>query len=118
MSFKKELEFYKFVGEKIRIARQAVGINQETLAKKVSLKRTSITNIEAGNQKVQIYMLYKIAEALRIPLASLLPYDAKKSETNKKDLLLRKKVLVDNGKKSSLSETEVEDILKVLSPRQ
>ena len=118
MSTKRELEFYKFVGKKIRMARQAVGLNQEELADKVDLQRTSITNIEAGNQKVQIYTLYKISEALRKPMISLLPQDTQNSETNKKDLLLRKKVLADTGKKSSLSKDEVNNILKVLSPRQ
>ncbi len=78
-----ELDFYKSVGEKIRMARQAVGINQEALAIAVDLQRTSITNIEAGNQKVPIYTLYKIAEALRVPVLSLLPNDTKISETDK-----------------------------------
>ncbi len=114
MSYTEE-EFYKFVGEKVRIARQAIGINQEALAKEVKLQRTSITNIEAGQQKVQIYTLYKIAEALRVPILTLLPpSDMKKPETDKEDLLLRQEVLVDDGSKSGLSEAEVKDILKVL----
>jgi transcriptional regulator with XRE-family HTH domain len=109
-----EQELYKYVGEKIRRARLAVGINQEELANEVDLQRTSITNIEAGNQKVQTYTLYKIAEALRIPVLSLLPPDSKSSQTNKEDLLSTHRVLVGSGTKSNLSETEKKDILNVL----
>jgi transcriptional regulator with XRE-family HTH domain len=109
-----EPDFYKFVGEKIRIARQASGINQDTLAKEVDLQRTSITNIEAGNQKVQIFTLFKIAEALRVPILSLLPHYGNTTETDKENLLLKHQVLVNDGKKAVLSKGEVKDILKVL----
>jgi transcriptional regulator with XRE-family HTH domain len=37
------------------------------------LSRTSITNIEAGRQPVQIHTIYKIAEILEVPVTSLLP---------------------------------------------
>jgi transcriptional regulator with XRE-family HTH domain len=37
------------------------------------LSRTSITNIEKGRQPVQVHLLLKLAEALGISAASLLP---------------------------------------------
>jgi transcriptional regulator with XRE-family HTH domain len=111
-----EAEFYKYVGEKVSIARRAAGKNQRELAKDVELQRTSITNIESGQQKTQIYTLYRIAEALHIPILSLLPPqpEIEKSETNKEDLVSRQEMLVDEGRKRGLSEAEIKDILKVL----
>jgi len=64
---------YTDIGKRIRSEREALGFAQGELAGAVGLERTSITNIEAGRQRLTIQMLYAIAEALGVPAESLLP---------------------------------------------
>lgn len=52
------------LGQRIRALRRARGLTQEQLAGLVGLERTSITNIESGNQQVTLSKLILIAEAL------------------------------------------------------
>ena len=66
-------DFYINVGINIRRAREHYGLTQEELANAVSLTRTSITNIEAGRQKILLHVLDKIATALKVDPCSLLP---------------------------------------------
>ena len=70
---KKHRQFYLLVGERIREARKARSLTQESLAAAVSLTRTSITNIEQGRQNFPLHVLIEIASALGIPPAELLP---------------------------------------------
>jgi len=65
--------FYVSVGKKVKQARENSSYTQEELAAKVSLSRTSITNIEQGRQQFMAHTLIEIAIALSVPLASLLP---------------------------------------------
>lgn len=64
---------YSQIGEKIRTGREHSQLTQEDLARKVGLTRTSITNIEKGQQRVQVHTLYTIAEFLGISIYDLLP---------------------------------------------
>ena len=66
-------ELYRSIGQRIRSAREALGLRQDELATAVSLTRTSITNIERGKQRLLIHTLCDIAEALRVEPADLLP---------------------------------------------
>ena len=60
-----ELEpVYQAVGARIRMIRDAIGIQQDDLAKRTKLSRASIANIEAGRQRLQLHQLEKIAQAL------------------------------------------------------
>ena len=71
-----EKRLYAALGERIRRAREAHPngrMTQADLAEVVGLERTSITNIERGNQKIPLHMLYRICEALRMPIAESLP---------------------------------------------
>lgn len=61
------------VGANIRRAREAKGLNQEALARAVGYSRASITNIELGNQNVNLQTLYQLAAVLGVEPASLLP---------------------------------------------
>ena len=65
--------FYSEVGQKIKKMREARSITQEVLASKVSLTRTSITNIEKGRQKFLLHTLVEIATVLGVNTPSLLP---------------------------------------------
>jgi len=66
-------DFDKALGERIRSAREQVGVKQDQLGQAVGLSRTSITNIERGRQGVQVYLLVRIAEVLGRPVVELLP---------------------------------------------
>lgn len=64
---------YWTIGIAIRKARDVAGISQEELGKRVDLRRTSIVNIEGGNQRLPIATLYDIADALGVQAVALLP---------------------------------------------
>jgi transcriptional regulator with XRE-family HTH domain len=56
------------VGAEIRRLRTERGLRQQDLAELVGLERTSITNIEAGNQTLLLPVLRRIADALDMEL--------------------------------------------------
>jgi transcriptional regulator with XRE-family HTH domain len=65
--------FYVGVGKKVKQARENHSYTQEELAARVSLSRTSITNIEQGRQQFMVHTLMEIASALAVNPTSLLP---------------------------------------------
>lgn len=64
---------YKAIGERIRAKRETNGLSQLDLAEQVKLTRTSISNIESGNQKPLVDTLYLVAHALGTSIHDLLP---------------------------------------------
>lgn len=52
------------LGGEIRRIRTNRGLTQQQLADKIGLTRTSVTNMEAGRQAINLVMLEKIADAL------------------------------------------------------
>lgn len=73
MSLINEPELYSKIGELVRMAREKAGWTQADLAKLSGLTRTSITNLEAGNQRIRVHTLLNIAQALGVPPGALLP---------------------------------------------
>jgi transcriptional regulator with XRE-family HTH domain len=65
--------FYTEVGRRVRQARETAGLTQDTLATRVALSRTSVTNIEGGRQKMLLHTLWELAAALGVEPAALLP---------------------------------------------
>lgn len=76
-----ENRIYALVGKRIKAYRVAAGITQADLAHSLTLQRTSITNIEAGKQKLLLHQLYKICSALNIEVDVLLPTTTELFET-------------------------------------
>ena len=66
-------QFYCEVGVRIRAAREHISASQEKIASTVGLSRTSLTNIERGNQKFLLHTFIGIATALGVPPTDLLP---------------------------------------------
>jgi DNA-binding XRE family transcriptional regulator len=66
-------DFYGIIGNKVLAARRKMNITQQELADALGMQRTSIANIELGNQHVPIHKLYAIAELLGVEPKSLLP---------------------------------------------
>jgi transcriptional regulator with XRE-family HTH domain len=64
---------YAETGRRIRDYRKAKGLSQGRLAVLVDLSRTSITNIERGQQKILLHTLAEIANALGVGAHDLLP---------------------------------------------
>ncbi len=69
----RERECYVEVGRRIREARKRAGMTQQDLGDEVNLSRTSITNIESGNQPVTIWLLHLVSSAVDCALIDLLP---------------------------------------------
>ncbi len=71
-----EALLYRGIGSRLREQRTKSGVTQGQLAKEVGVLRTSITNIEAGRQKVPLHLLYKICTALEVEVVEILPTNA------------------------------------------
>lgn len=70
-----EQAFYKLLGARIRTLRGG-RLSQEQLAKAVGLTRTSLVNIESGQQKLLVHNLFRIADALSLkPSAIIAPLE-------------------------------------------
>lgn len=72
-----EEKLYRVLGSRVKKLREgddgSPRLTQAELAGKVGLERTSITNIEKGNQKVPLHVLYKLCEVLKVDISSVLP---------------------------------------------
>ena len=59
----------KFIGDRIRTARQAANLSQRELAQKIGFESaTAISLIEAGERKIAIVEMEKIAKILHQPI--------------------------------------------------
>lgn len=63
---------YRLFGAKVEQVRNVLGWTQNELAKKVGLTRTSITNIEAGRQRILMHDVEKFAMAFQTTPKALL----------------------------------------------
>jgi transcriptional regulator with XRE-family HTH domain len=64
---------YEIVGRRVREARKASKLTQEELASRVSMTRTSVTNIEKGRQKLLLHTLFELAAAMKVQIVQLVP---------------------------------------------
>ena len=63
---------YKQVGSLIASSRRGK-YTQTTLAQRLNLSRSSVANIERGEQTIQLHTLFKIARLLQVSPDDLLP---------------------------------------------
>lgn len=68
-----ERRLYAELGYRVKIAREVCGLSQTELGKKAGLSRVSITNLEGGRQRSPLTIIYRIAVALGMKPARLLP---------------------------------------------
>lgn len=66
-------ELYPEFGRLLQRARKNANLSQEGLAARVGLTRTSISNLEAGRQRLRLDTVYLLAEVLGIAPHDLLP---------------------------------------------
>lgn len=55
---------YKALGLRVRMIREAIGMPQADLGKAAGYTRTSINNIEAGRQRIQLHQVDSLSKAL------------------------------------------------------
>ena len=69
-------EKYIEIGLNIAFYRKREGMTQEQLAEKADMSRSFLANIEGPNQVVamSVEVLFKIADALNIPVSKLLEF--------------------------------------------
>lgn len=69
--------FYVEVGRRVRRMRLAgqPPWTQEQLARRVGLTRSSVANLEAGNQRVPLHTLIQVAQVLGVPVVELIPVE-------------------------------------------
>lgn len=60
-------------GERLREVRQAAGVSQEKLAELAGLHRTYVSSVERGLRNISLLNIDKLARALKMPLAELMP---------------------------------------------
>jgi transcriptional regulator with XRE-family HTH domain len=57
------------LGERLREAREYVGLKQDDVAKKLGIPRSALSNIEAGSRKVDAIELTQLAKLYQRPVA-------------------------------------------------
>lgn len=72
MKAARERRFWKALGKRIKKAREDMWETQESLAGKLGLARTSVTNIEAGRQVITAWQLHEIACYLMVKPSTLI----------------------------------------------
>lgn len=59
----------QMLGERLKEAREYVGLKQEDVAKKLGIPRSALSNIEAGSRKVDAIELAQLAKLYQRPVA-------------------------------------------------
>ena len=62
----------ELIGKRIKKARNIANISQETLARRLFISRTCLSNYEANRRSIPIPTLFRISEALEVPMDYLL----------------------------------------------
>ncbi|MCY9670670.1 helix-turn-helix domain-containing protein [Paenibacillus alginolyticus] len=68
-----EDEYYKVVGVQIRTIRLTREQSQSALSQRLNISRPSLANIEAGRQRIHLYLLFQISNELKVPVNKLFP---------------------------------------------
>jgi predicted transcriptional regulator len=68
-----EDELYLHVGVELRKKREALGLSQKIIADALDLFPSSISHIEAGEQRIRLDTLYKICMLLKLEPRKILP---------------------------------------------
>jgi transcriptional regulator with XRE-family HTH domain len=56
------------LGEKLRLAREYLGLSQDEVAKHLGIPRTALTNVEAGQRRIDALELKRLAALYRQPV--------------------------------------------------
>ncbi len=94
------------VGRRIRALRKAAGLTQEELAERIDANVTHLGAIERGRHNPSLMLLARIADALKVSLATVVDLE---EEQNARELR------AEAGRRAkAASETELRRLLKIL----
>lgn len=81
---------YVLIGERIRLIREAQTprMSQGGLADILGLKRTSVTNIELGNQKPTLDTLYRLCEHFGVEISQVAPRVAEVAQAEARSIVV------------------------------
>jgi len=73
MATMEKLEILKIIGQNVKRIRQEKGLTQVDLVGKIEaqIDTTNISRIEKGRTNATIHTLYRISQALEVPLAEI-----------------------------------------------
>ena len=60
-------------GKRLREVRERVGVSQEKLAEMSGLHRTYVSSVERGKRNISLLNIERLAGALEVPMAELMP---------------------------------------------
>ena len=74
------LEIFKQVGKKVQKIRTLKGLSQVDLVGKMegNIDTTNISRIESGRTNPTLLTLYRLAQALEVPISELVSFDDEK----------------------------------------
>lgn len=61
----------KYLGDRIRELRKAIGLSQEKFSLKIGMDRTYFASVEAGKRNISLNNIKKIADGLDVTLSEL-----------------------------------------------
>jgi transcriptional regulator with XRE-family HTH domain len=64
---------YSIIGYRISELRKLNNHNQQELADKIDISRSSISNIESGRQQISLHLLYRICQVYNCEVHVLIP---------------------------------------------
>ncbi|GET20682.1 helix-turn-helix domain-containing protein [Prolixibacter denitrificans] len=63
------------IGARVRTLRESKGISQQNLAAICNFEKANLSRLEAGRTNPTVSTLYKISQALEIPLSDIVDID-------------------------------------------
>ncbi|MBE6547917.1 MAG: helix-turn-helix transcriptional regulator [Ruminococcaceae bacterium] len=95
---------YKLIGERIKRARKACGMTQETLAEQLNVSIGYVSQVERGITKISLDLLGAISSILCCDVASLISESAPKSNEYMETEIINEIRKLDHKKKKFVLE--------------
>ena len=73
MTNREQSRLYELIGAEIRRLRSGASLSQADLGAEAGLSRSSIVNIEKGRQHAPLHVIWRLADALQVDPADLIP---------------------------------------------
>ncbi|HEX5205711.1 MAG TPA: XRE family transcriptional regulator [Actinoplanes sp.] len=100
------------LGERVQLARTALGMSQSDLATAVGLDRTMVAKIEAGTRRIDALELSRFSSALRVPIGHFL--EDQPLVLSRRTIPLTADTETDAGRESNLLDLALEGWIREL----
>lgn len=70
-----EKQFLKKIGLRIKQLRTENGLSQREFGYMIDVEKSNVSRLESGRFNTKIYTLFKVAEALELPLSELMEFE-------------------------------------------